>query len=143
MTATNNDFQQPLYETGIQQVFTSALPAATTIPAGTLAMADSSGRPVQFVDSTYQGGGIGFLGVASVRYVNSDASNAVNKRAMFYRNTSVVLLGKSGDAPDATLLGLPVYVADNITCKKTKTTGDLAVTLLEVMGNNRFRVWIA
>jgi hypothetical protein len=140
--ATTSDINQPIYESAIQQVFASALPANTTIPGGTVAMSDSQGRPVPFVDSTFQGGGIGLLGVASVRYANTDPTNPLTKRMMFFRNCSAVLNGKNSDAPTAALLGQTVYLADNNTVKVTKTTGDQPVTLLEVLANNQFRVWI-
>lgn len=139
--ATTVDLQQPIYDSAIQQVVCPTLAASTAIPMGAIAMTDSSGRAVNFVDSTYQGGGIGCLGVATSRYANSTAS-PLSKRMLFTRNCPAILVGKSGDAPTATLLGEKIALADNATCKATIASGDFEVTLLEVLGGNRFRVWI-
>lgn len=139
--ATTVDLQQPIYDSAIQQVVCPTLAASTTIPMGALAMCDSSGRAVNFVDSTFQGGDIGCLGVAVSRYSNSSAS-PLTKRMLFTRNCAAILVGKSGDAPTATDLGEKIALSDNGTCKATIASGDFEVTLLEVLGGNRFRVWI-
>jgi len=139
--ATTADLQQPIYDSAIQQVVCPTLAASTTIPMGAIAMCDSSGRAVNFVDSTYAGGGIGCLGVATARYANSTAS-PLTKRMLFTRNCAAILVGKSGDAPTTTLLGEKIALADNGTCKATIAADDFEVTLLEVLGGNRFRVWI-
>ena len=62
--------------------------------------------------------------------------------ASFVRNCSAILVGKGGDAPTATNLGEKIALSDNGTCKATIASGDFEVTLLEVLGGNRFRVWI-
>lgn len=139
--ATTVDLQQPIYDSAIQQIVCPTLAASTTIPMGAIAMTDSSGRAVNFVDSTYQGGGIGCLGVATSRYANSTAS-PLAKRMLFVRNCAAILVGKGGDAPTVTLLGEKIALSDNGTCKATIAAGDFEVTLLEVIGGNRFRVWI-
>ena len=139
--ATTVDLQQPIYDSAIQQVVCPTLAASTTIPMGAIAMCDSSGRAVNFVDSTFQGGDIGCLGVAVSRYSNNTAS-AVSKRMLFVRNCPAILVGKGGDAPTATNLGEKIALSDNGTCKATIASGDFEVTLLEVLGGNRFRVWI-
>lgn len=108
---------------------------------GAIAMCDNSGRAVNFVDTTYAAGGIGCLGIATARYANSTES-AVTKRMLFVRNCAAILVGKSGNAPTATSLGKKIAIADNGTCKATIAAGDFEVTLLEVLGSNRFRVWI-
>ena len=139
--ATTVDLQQPIYCSAIQQVVCLTLAASTTIPMGAIAMCDSSGRAVNFVDSTFQSGGIGCLGVATARYANSSAS-PLTKRMLFTRNCAAILVGKGGDAPTATDLGEKIALSDNGTCKATIASGDFEVTLLEVLGGNRFRVWI-
>ena len=81
------------------------------------------------------------LGVAVSRYSNSSAS-PLTKRMLFTRNCAAILVGKPGDAPTATNLGEKIALSDNGTCKATIASGDFEVTLLEVLGGNRFRVWI-
>ena len=139
--ATTVDLQQPIYDSAIQQVVCPTLAASTTIPMGAIAMTDASGRAVNFVDSTFQGGDVGCLGVAVSRYANNTAS-AVSKRMLFVRNCPAILVGKGGDAPTAANLGEKIALSDNGTCKATIASGDFEVTLLEVLGGNHFRVWI-
>lgn len=139
--ATTVDLQQPIYDSAIQQIVCPTLAASTTIPMGAVAMTDSSGRAVNFVDTTYAAGSIGCLGVATSRYANSTAS-PLSKRMLFTRNCAAILVGKGGDAPVAAQLGEKIALADNATCKATIAAGDFEVTLLEVIGGNRFRVWI-
>ena len=72
----------PHNDSAIQQVVCPTLAASTTIPMGAIAMTDASGRAVNFVDSTFQGGDIGCLGVAVSRYSNNTASAGVLARSV-------------------------------------------------------------
>ena len=62
---------------------------------------------------------------------------------MYLRGVSIEVEGLAADLPKVGDIGNPVAIQDNNTVKKTIAANDLTVTLLALLPNTRFRVFIS
>lgn len=82
------------------------------------------------------------LGLAIRTYAAPAGSNKVypTDQPMLFQRGSWAFDGLAGDLPDDTMIGKPVYFADDNTVKKTAAANDLSGILRKVLPSGQFEV---